>query len=74
MAFVAITSYANLKDEPVVLASVLCTLATSCSAVLVITTKLYTDKAKADSDNMNKKERYQMAIQLAEKTNIVIGW
>jgi hypothetical protein len=65
--FVAIMSCVFLKTEPIVLASVLGTLATSCSAVLAITTKLYTDKAKADSDNMNKKERYQMAIQLAEK-------
>ena len=65
--FVMYMSCKYLKSEPIYLATVLGALATNIFVILGVTTKFYTDKAIADSDNINKKEKYEMKMKLAER-------
>ena len=65
--FVMYMSCKYLKSEPIYLATVLGALTTNIFVILGVTTKFYTDKAIADSDNINKKEKYEMKMKLAER-------
>ena len=72
--FVMYMSCKYLKSEPIYLATVLGALATNIFVILGVTTKFYTDKAIADSDNINKKEKYEMKMKLAERmTDLLTG-
>lgn len=71
--FIIYMSCKYLKSEPIYLSAVLGALATNIFVILGVTTKYYTDKAIADSDNMNKKEKYEMKMKLAERMSELLA-
>ena len=73
VTFIAIMCCKYLYQEPVYLASVLAAMATNGFVTLNITTKYYTEKAMADSDNINKKEKYEMKMKLAERMSELLA-